>query len=656
MGGRQLGAASCCRPRRGSQGSLLCVPQPGRAAGRRALRCCSGMSGALPPHHDPEQVVEEPGLKGPQPLFWTDSACAGYLKANFRQRFDALRISQDYPACRKALSELLNAFRTLREKGCTVGARSYTTVIFLVARFKCSRIAGDLLREALATGLPDESLFFATLTAHARAGDVGRCEKLIGHMRRRGIPLSTDGWNTYLFCISRKCGEHMTRAVFTQAVREGELRPDAVTYNTLLSACTSYQRARDVLAEMRGEGWPPDYPTWAYVLRACVPNGEAREALQCLQEIKASCIEPTVVLYTTVMSACSKAGDFELLYDTYESMLEEGIRPTSTAYAVVASACVQRAERKGDRYELLAGTVFRQALRTGQARSIHLCTRMMQLYAKTAQAVKAKELLAFMRAEGVKQMNPVGEAFQLALAADPQRKPIAAPQRPHAASGGGTAQRIDIAAQVAAAAMAEQWGHVRNLLERAANISGQAAVSAAALLADTALAGCDRILRGSGGAPANADTPHTSAEGAGGVAALRPGGLCLLVAAFAVIASDARGCAALRPAAFAALIPADSREANEAALAKDILQIAGLAADSTREARKAARSRQGGAAAALRPLPGAPREVIEPVRRTEWQRTRREPPPPLPGTPPGVPAGSPPPGQPRKPSDLWLEA
>ena len=120
------------------------------------------------------------------------------------------------------------------------------------------------------------------------------------------------------------------------------IRPDVVSYNSVISACANTARWKEALEVLdqcyREPGVTPNIFTYTSAMRACAKGGKSQRALSLLQVVKDKGLPLDSYCYTAVMDACAKGGLWKKALELFDEMEEKGIEPTEVTYSVTISA------------------------------------------------------------------------------------------------------------------------------------------------------------------------------------------------------------------------------------------------------------------------------------------------------------------------------
>lgn len=94
-------------------------------------------------------------------------------------------------------------------------------------------------------------------------------------------------------------------------MKDSGIKPSEVTYNNLITSCVvtqEWQRALEVLAEMKQEGIAPSVVTYTSAIKVCIDCKEWTKARELFNEMIRSGLKPDEVFYRCLVHAYAKAG------------------------------------------------------------------------------------------------------------------------------------------------------------------------------------------------------------------------------------------------------------------------------------------------------------------------------------------------------------
>merc|ERR1719333_1432023 len=94
-------------------------------------------------------------------------------------------------------------------------------------------------------------------------------------------------------------------------MKERGVAPDAITFNSLISACEKRmwpERATELLREMEETGPAPDVKAYTALMSCWAKSKQPEKALEVYREMVGKGIEANAITYSTLAWACEKSG------------------------------------------------------------------------------------------------------------------------------------------------------------------------------------------------------------------------------------------------------------------------------------------------------------------------------------------------------------
>lgn len=112
-------------------------------------------------------------------------------------------------------------------------------------------------------------------------------------------------------------------------------------------------------------GVKPNVITYTTLISCCQRAGRWRQAMAAFRDMEEAGVQPDVKAYNSVMSACAKGGRWENAWEVLAGMRRVGMRPSARSYNALLSAC-DRARQPQRALE-----VYRRMLRDAEGVSIN---------------------------------------------------------------------------------------------------------------------------------------------------------------------------------------------------------------------------------------------------------------------------------------------
>ncbi|VVA90902.1 unnamed protein product [Arabis nemorensis] len=136
--------------------------------------------------------------------------------------------------------------------------------------------------------------------------------------------------NSILSCLVKNGKLDSSIKLFDQMKRDG-LKPDVVTYNTLLAGCikvkNGYPKAMELVGELPHNGIQMDGVMYGTVLAICASNGRCEEAESFIHQMKVEGHSPNIYHYSALLNSYSWKGDYKKADELMTEMKSVGLVP-----------------------------------------------------------------------------------------------------------------------------------------------------------------------------------------------------------------------------------------------------------------------------------------------------------------------------------------
>ncbi|KAG9455733.1 hypothetical protein H6P81_000241 [Aristolochia fimbriata] len=150
--------------------------------------------------------------------------------------------------------------------------------------------------------------------------------------------------NSVLGCLIRNGKFDSSLKLFSE-MKKGGLKPDVVTYSTLLAGCTKvqhgYQKALDIVQEMKANSVQMDEVTYGTLLAICASNNLVKEAETFFQQMKDDGVVPNVFHYSSLLNAYSAEGNCEEADKLLHDMKSAGLVPNKVILTTLLKVYVR---------------------------------------------------------------------------------------------------------------------------------------------------------------------------------------------------------------------------------------------------------------------------------------------------------------------------
>lgn len=248
-------------------------------------------------------------------------------------------------ACQRGSSwtSALQIFNEMSESGALPDVITYSTLISACDKGAQWRDALATLNRGLQAGMrPDQRCFTAAVGACAHGHRWQHALSILDQIRVSRIKPDLICCNSILSACAR--GHEWVQAVWLLEVMllRGP-RPDVFSYNTVSTACDDGLQWESAIASLRQlelSAIKPDVVSFNAAIKACRhPDLPWTAALDLLDELSSSSLEPSVSTYGSLLVVLSAHGQWQLALCALEDMQCSWLTIDSGVYASAVQAC-----------------------------------------------------------------------------------------------------------------------------------------------------------------------------------------------------------------------------------------------------------------------------------------------------------------------------
>ncbi|CBJ32428.1 conserved unknown protein [Ectocarpus siliculosus] len=233
----------------------------------------------------------------------------------------------------------------MEDEGITPNPYHYNSMFMALERGERWREAAELFRKMRACGTRPNALTYAPLI-----GVMDRCNKqdmagaVLKEMLRESPRDSTREYNLLLnACAKARKWEH-AQLVFEDMKKKAGVKPDNVTYNTVINAlgrCGRVKEATVHLHAMKEQGLSPDVVTFGTLIHACAQSAKREPALALFAELVSRGLKPNLEAYKGCIVSCHKTGHYQQGLDLFNRMLADKVRMDRVVFNTAIACCAQ---------------------------------------------------------------------------------------------------------------------------------------------------------------------------------------------------------------------------------------------------------------------------------------------------------------------------
>ncbi|XP_020596184.1 pentatricopeptide repeat-containing protein At5g25630-like [Phalaenopsis equestris] len=305
---------------------------------------------------------------------------------------------------------------------------TYTTLLTALTDQKKFDFITSLISDVEKNNLKPDSIFFnAVINAFSEAGKVDEALKTFQQMKISGCKLTTSTFNTLIkgYGIAHRPEE--SQKLLNMMLSEPEASPNRKTYNILVKVWCDHgnlSEAWNVVRKMSASSIEPDVVTYNTLARAYAKNGETnrageifmelannicpnerslaiivggyckegnmKDALRCLHEMKCIGVHPNVIVFNTLIKCLMDAENMAGLHEVLTMMEEVRVKPDIVTYSHQMNAWGSM----GNMTKCM--DIFHKMLQAGIAPDAQVYSILAKGYVRAREPHKAEALLAEM--------------------------------------------------------------------------------------------------------------------------------------------------------------------------------------------------------------------------------------------------------------------
>lgn len=223
---------------------------------------------------------------------------------------------------------------------------NYMSLIRAAGRERNLPKALGLLKDLEQSPIPiDTTAYNCVLDVCVACGDQSAAKTLFKHMQEKDR-VDVISYNTFLKALLAKtngapCSSASEVALILQEMRSRNLKPNAVTYNSLINAAVSrgdLTGAWQYVDDMESQGVALDAFTCSILMKGVKHSSRKEEVERILGLIERAKVVPDEVLINSLLDACVRLRNGQLLTLVLERFRATGVVPSLHAYATLIKA------------------------------------------------------------------------------------------------------------------------------------------------------------------------------------------------------------------------------------------------------------------------------------------------------------------------------
>jgi len=229
--------------------------------------------------------------------------------------------------------------KLLRKSG-TMDIQNYMSLFRACGRERNVKKALELLAELESSDMVDTTAYNCVLDVCIKCGDKRAVADLFTKMKCTRY-VDTISYNTLLKGMGAGATGLTDATMILQEMRDLELRPNQITYNSLINFAISkgnVNEAWSFVEHMAKENVPVDHFTCSIMMKGLRHSSKPEDVDRTLGLIERSAVTPDEVLVNTLLDSCIRLKDVNRLTAALKTFRGSGVVPSEHAYGTVIKA------------------------------------------------------------------------------------------------------------------------------------------------------------------------------------------------------------------------------------------------------------------------------------------------------------------------------
>jgi len=276
--------------------------------------------------------------------------------------------------------EAYKIYEQMHKERVPVDRITFTTMLSVCATLKSLEKGQRVHQDMRNAGIrPDIILGNTLIDMYAKCGNIQKGHQVFKEMADRDVVT----WNIMIAGAAQN-GQALE---FFEAMREEGLRPDKVTYVSVLNTCSSLEQGRALHSEIVKAGFDVDVRVGSALVNMFSKCGSLEDALQVFEKLPLR----NVVSWTSMIAAYALGGQPQKALECYEEMLKQGIFPDKRTYTTVLNVCATLGDLERGQ------EVHNHMIKSGISVDLITANTLIDMYCKCGRMEDARRLLQNMK-------------------------------------------------------------------------------------------------------------------------------------------------------------------------------------------------------------------------------------------------------------------
>ena len=278
-------------------------------------------------------------------------------------------------------AESMEVFRKMLQEGVEPDRITYMSILNAC----CSPVALEWGKEfhaqALKAGLEcDVRVGTALVKMYAKCGSTKDARKVFDKLVKRDVV----SWTVMIGAYAESGHVEEAFELFLQMQQEG-LKPDAITYLSILNACSSpgaLKWVKEVHGQAIKAGLDSDVRVGTSLVKMYAKCGSIQDARKMFEKM----VRRSVISWTVMIGAYAESGHGDEAFETFLRMQQEGLKPDAITYLSLLNPCASPGALEWVK------EVHTQAIKGGLESDVRVGNAFVNMYAKCGSIKDARQL------------------------------------------------------------------------------------------------------------------------------------------------------------------------------------------------------------------------------------------------------------------------
>lgn len=273
--------------------------------------------------------------------------------------------------------EAYQIYELMRQKGVILDRITFTTVLNVCATLRSLEKGRKVHSDIIKAGVSLDTILENTLVdMYGKCGSIRDGYEVFYNMAERTVV----SWNVMIAGAAQN-GYSEAAFDFFKEMQEGGMKPDTVTYMSVLNACPTLEQGKLLHSDIVKAGYELDIRVGTALVDMYAKCGSLEDALQVFNNLP----QRNVVLWTCMIGAYAQHGEHEKALRLYEQLQNDNVVPDKLLYTTIFNVCASLQDLQKGRQ------VLDDMINHGIGSDIIIDNTLVDMYAKCGSVEEARK-------------------------------------------------------------------------------------------------------------------------------------------------------------------------------------------------------------------------------------------------------------------------